>query len=81
MHLLLRRCGWSAVEVYPPSSPNGAPSWGWAAFGPLPGHLQTVPRSELYAGWIAFRFSPPGQELSLWTDHLDFVRGVPNELS
>ena len=43
----LRRCGWGVVRLN--LDDPGNPSLACGAFGPLPGPLQTVPRSEIFA--------------------------------
>eukprot|EP00959_Pyramimonas_sp_CCMP1952_P090979 1904751-Pyramimonas_sp.AAC.1 len=72
----LTRCGWSVVEV----SLDGVPLR--AVYGPLPGRVQTVPRSEYYAMLQAL--SRARQPAHVVSDHLSLVNagnrwGVHNE--
>ena len=44
----LRRCGFSSVKIQEDIGHREMPELQAAAFGPLPGTVQTVPRAELF---------------------------------
>ena len=58
----LRRCGFGFACLSDDSS------FAWGAFAPLPGSVQTVPRSELYAVLAVVLFACPSADLVVVTD-------------